>query len=207
MAMNEQLYAATFVARAALPANWRSRMDGIDSWRKIRFADFVVLGVGQFVAEILFHEIHIAVDGLDPCFTPALLLDPLRVGPVVDELGERVPEIFFASVRELADALRDLPFAFADLAAIVAVEDVRFRGLRKIHDDKFRLDGVLDLFDRRYVLRGIPLVEFAKDLLGNFLRIIARTFPVTLIAFAMALIMRFSSNDTTRPSLFLTCVR
>ena len=65
-------------------------------------AHFRIFGVGQFVAEIFFHESHVAVHGFDPRLAAALFGDPLRIGAVVDELGELVPEIFFALFRERA---------------------------------------------------------------------------------------------------------
>ncbi len=149
------------------------------------FADFLVLGISEFLAEVLFHESDVAVDGLDPSLAAGLLIYPARVSAIVDEFSQSVPEVFFRIGGELPDVLRDFQAFGADLRALFAVEDVVLGGLDEVGAHQLRLDDVLHALDGRHEVRELALDpdELGEYLSGDQMRVIERAFMHGIHAF------------------------
>ena len=144
-----------------------------------RLADLAVLAHVEFVAEILFHKIHVPVDGLYPRLAPLLALYPTRVGAQVHEFSERIIlEIFFRFFGELPHMLRYLPLLLADLGALGAVENIGLCGSDVIGEDELALDFVLAPLDgRQEILVGLGNAHhFARHLVRDDHGLVAGAF-------------------------------
>ena len=107
-----------------------------------------VLSLCEFVAEILFHKINIAIDCLYPCLAALLALHPPRIRAQINELAQGIPlEILLGFLREFLHVLRHRPLLFSYLRVLGTVEDVVLGGRHVIGEHELTFHLVLAAFD------------------------------------------------------------
>ena len=128
----------------------------------------------ELLLQIFAHEIHVAVHRFYPRLAPARAVNPPRVRAVVHKLPQRVPEIFFALFGERVHFVRHIAAFRARFRPLVAVQNVRLRGLGEIHRDQGRLNHVLNFLNTGRITRVELFEERAHDFSRYALRIFLR---------------------------------
>src|SRR3989344_5350208 len=109
-----------------------------------RVTYFGIFALRQLVAKILFHEIDVTIDCLDPSLAELLPFNPTRVGTQVHKFTQRIIlEIFFTLFRKLANVLRHISLLLADLGTLRAIKNICLRGRHIVRKHELTLDFVL----------------------------------------------------------------